>query len=152
LRKREAGDGELSDAEHANPELRDADDAAAELANGDDAARHNGCSIGPELERNVQEGQPPYGELGFVLVAPPIPRIARRIWRSTARAGECLFGNLVATLATGLHGKGPRRYQARACSHYSRTVGEVREVDGGHEHDIGAVRSKATASILMRTI
>jgi hypothetical protein len=61
LSKCKAGDGELSDAEHAEPELSNADNAAAELTDGDYAARHNGRSIGPEFERNMQERQSSHG-------------------------------------------------------------------------------------------
>jgi|SRR5664279_912538 len=73
LSERKARDGELRDAKYAQSELRNADNAAAELADGDYAPRHHGCSIGPELERNMQERQPGNRQPGFVLVAPSIP-------------------------------------------------------------------------------
>jgi hypothetical protein len=58
LSKRKASDSKLGDAKHADPKLRNADNTTAKLTNGDYAARHNGCSIRPELERDMQKRQP----------------------------------------------------------------------------------------------
>src|SRR5947209_18012458 len=90
LSERKSSDGKLSDAKYTKPKLRNADNAAGELTNGDYPACHNGCSIRPELERNMQKRQTTHCQLGFVLVAPSIPRVARRIGRPAVRTGERL--------------------------------------------------------------
>ncbi len=56
----ELGDGqsrqrELADTDDANAELRDANDAAGELSDSDDAARDYRRSVGPILERDMDE-------------------------------------------------------------------------------------------------
>src|SRR5664279_5890891 len=106
LGEREAGDGELRQTEHADAELRDADDAAAELADRDDAARHHRRSIGPELERDVQQRQSGDGEGGLVFVAPTVPARPPRKRRAAMRTGQGLFRDRVAALAAGFHGDG----------------------------------------------
>src|SRR5882724_507455 len=96
LRNQRIGECKLSerkssDAKYTKPKLCNADNAAGELTNGNYPACHNGCSIRPELERNMQKRQTTHCQLGFVLVAPSIPRVARRIGRPAVRTGQCLL-------------------------------------------------------------
>jgi hypothetical protein len=48
---------ELTDAQEADAELSDTDNATRELSDGDDATCHDWSSVGPVLERDVDERQ-----------------------------------------------------------------------------------------------
>ena len=48
---------ELTDAQEADTELSDTNNAARELSDSDDATGHDWSSVGPVLERDVDERQ-----------------------------------------------------------------------------------------------
>jgi len=107
LRQSERCNRELTDGQEADAELSDAHHANCKLADRDNATRRNWSSVRTVLERDMNERQTRDRDLRFVLVAPPVPHISRRIRSAALRARECVLRDLVSAFATGLHSQPP---------------------------------------------
>src|SRR4030095_13087892 len=94
---------ELTDAQQTDTELSDTDNATRELSDSDDATCHDWSSVGPVLERDVDERQARNRDFRLVLVAPAVPCLASWIRSTALWAGECLLRDVVCAFATRLH-------------------------------------------------
>jgi hypothetical protein len=103
LRDCERRNRELTDAQDADTELGDTDNAARELSDSDDATCHDWSSVGPVLERDVDERQARNRDFRLVLVAPAVPYISSWIRSTALRTSECLLRDSVCAFATRLH-------------------------------------------------